>query len=74
MWRDGTPYTGAAENTFNIFGPTCDSMDRLAFPYSLASDIRESDWLEFQSTGAYSVSLRTPFNGFYADRIISLPS
>ncbi|PBP67223.1 decarboxylase [Pseudomonas syringae] len=74
VWRDTAPYAGSAEATFNIFGPTCDSMDRLAFPYSLASDIREGDWLEFQSTGAYSVSLRTPFNGFYADRIISLPS
>ncbi|ATV18233.1 ornithine decarboxylase [Pseudomonas syringae pv. theae ICMP 3923] len=74
VWRDAVPYTGDPENTFTLFGPTCDSMDRLAFPYTLASDVREGDWLEFQSTGAYSVSLRTPFNGFYADHIISLPS
>ncbi|MBI6705405.1 alanine racemase [Pseudomonas viridiflava] len=71
-WRDGVPYTAASIDTFQLFGPTCDSMDRLAFPYELAADLKEGDWLEFQSTGAYSVSLRTPFNGFYTDRIISI--
>nr|WP_245399166.1 type III PLP-dependent enzyme [Pseudomonas syringae] len=74
VWRDDAPYEGQSQDTYQVFGPTCDSMDRLAFPYSFPSDIREGDWLEFQSTGAYSVSLRTPFNGFYADQIISLAS
>ena len=72
VWRDSTPYTSRANSSFQIFGPTCDSMDRLAFPYTLTSDLAEGDWLEFQSAGAYSVSLRTPFNGFYADRIVTL--
>lgn len=74
VWRDGEPYNGGGNDVFQIFGPTCDSMDRLAFPYTLVHDLAEGDWLEFQSTGAYSVSLRTPFNGFYADRVVVLPT
>ncbi|ALK33306.1 alanine racemase [Burkholderia plantarii] len=72
VWRHGEPYEGGEQAAFQLFGPTCDSMDRLAFPYSLPADVNEGDWLEFQSVGAYSVSVRAPFNGFYADEIVDV--
>ncbi|KKB61370.1 decarboxylase [Robbsia andropogonis] len=69
-WRHGDIYDTGGKAQFQVFGPTCDSMDRLAFPYGLPDDIEEGDWLEFQSAGAYSVSLRAPFNGFYTNDIV----
>lgn len=49
---------------FAAFGPTCDSTDRLPEPLVLPRDIREGDFLEFDNTGAYSLSGRGNFNGF----------
>ncbi|WP_186102571.1 alanine racemase [Burkholderia gladioli] len=72
VWRHGEPYPGGEQASFRLFGPTCDSMDRLAFPYALPADLNEGDWLEFQSAGAYSVSVRARFNGFYADDIVDV--
>lgn len=71
-WRRGGIYDTGGRAQFQVFGPTCDSMDRLAFPYALPEDLEEGDWLEFQSVGAYSVSLRAPFNGFYTDDIVNV--
>lgn len=70
VWRRGAPYVNDDAASFQLFGPTCDSMDRLAFPYELPSDLEEGDWIEFQSVGAYSVSLRAPFNGFFTEDIV----
>jgi ornithine decarboxylase len=61
-----------AEETesFSLFGPTCDSEDAMRGPYALPADIDEGDWIEIGQWGAYSMALRTRFNGFYADRTI----
>ncbi|MDA8231945.1 MAG: type III PLP-dependent enzyme [Magnetospirillum sp.] len=48
---------------FTIFGPTCDSADRLKEPFLLPADIREGDWIEVGQIGAYGTALRTAFNG-----------
>jgi ornithine decarboxylase len=49
---------------FALFGPTCDSADRMRGPFRLPADIREGDWVELGQLGAYGACLRTQFNGF----------
>ena len=49
-----------------IFGPTCDSVDRLPGEMALAADIAEGDFVLFHGLGAYSVATNTQFNGFGA--------
>lgn len=57
---------------FTVYGPTCDSNDVLGAPFVLPDDIREGDWIELGLMGAYSLSMRTRFNGFCTDRIVSI--
>ncbi|MGB3314085.1 MAG: type III PLP-dependent enzyme [Albidovulum sp.] len=47
-----------------IFGPTCDSVDRLPGEVDLPSDLEEGDFLVFSGMGAYSTATNTRFNGF----------
>lgn len=49
-----------------IFGPTCDSVDRLPGETALPTDMEEGDFLLVQGMGAYSVVTNTRFNGFGA--------
>ena len=49
---------------FALFGPTCDSADRMRGPFRLPADMREGDWVELGQLGAYGACLRTGFNGF----------
>jgi ornithine decarboxylase len=59
--------TGEAEVAladFALFGPTCDSVDRMRGPFRLPVDVREGDWIELGQLGAYGACLRTQFNGF----------
>jgi ornithine decarboxylase len=49
---------------FSLFGPTCDSADRMRGPFRLPVDMREGDWVELGQLGAYGACLRTGFNGF----------
>ena len=37
-------------------------------------DIQAGDYLEFGNIGAYSISGRTDYNGFYSDRIVTITS
>jgi ornithine decarboxylase len=57
---------------FTVFGPTCDSLDRLPKALPLPSSIATGDWVEFGLIGAYSLSNRTAFNGFYPDRFVRI--
>jgi ornithine decarboxylase len=54
-------------NAFRIYGPTCDTLDVLPRPLTLPDDIAPGDFIVFDSIGAYSVAVRTNFNGFYPD-------
>jgi ornithine decarboxylase len=54
----------AAPADFALFGPTCDSVDRMRGPFRLPADMREGDWIELGQLGAYGACLRTGFNGF----------
>lgn len=47
-----------------IFGPTCDSVDRLPGELSLPADTAEGDFVIFHGAGAYSTVTNTRFNGF----------
>jgi ornithine decarboxylase len=50
---------------FRVFGPTCDSMDVLPRAVPLPDTIEPGDFVVFDSMGAYTISSRTHFNGFY---------
>ncbi len=47
-----------------VFGPTCDSVDRLPGEIPLPGDIAEGDFVVVQGMGAYSTVTNTRFNGF----------
>ncbi len=47
-----------------VFGPTCDSVDRLPGELALPADLAEGDYLLFHGAGAYSNATNTRFNGF----------
>ncbi len=55
---------------FSLFGPTCDNVDFLGDNYALPSEIQMGDFLQFNGLGAYSLGLRTNFNGFFSDQVI----
>jgi ornithine decarboxylase len=73
VFRDGHEHAGE-EIPFTINGPTCDSDDTLPGKVELPRDIRPGDHLEFGGIGAYSLSGRTDFNGYYSDRIVTITS
>ena len=54
---------------FNFFGPTCDSMDYMKGPFMLPNNIKEGDYIELGQLGAYGLTFRTKFNGFYSNEI-----
>jgi ornithine decarboxylase len=52
---------------FRAYGPTCDSADVLPRPVPLPDSIANGDYILFDAMGAYTVSSRSPFNGYYPD-------
>ena len=54
---------------FNFYGPTCDSLDYMKGPFLLPNNIKENDYIELGQLGAYGITFRTKFNGFFADNI-----
>tara|TARA_Y100000992_G_scaffold254664_1_gene187638 strand:+ start:196 stop:1380 length:1185 start_codon:yes stop_codon:yes gene_type:complete len=57
------------KTAFNFYGPTCDSMDFMKGPFVLPNNIKENDYIELGQLGAYGLTFRTKFNGFYSDEI-----
>lgn len=57
---------------FRVFGATCDSVDILTKPFYLPETIDTGDWIEIGHIGAYSLGLRTRFNGFYPDHFVEI--
>ena len=47
-----------------VFGPTCDSVDRLPGEIPLPVDLAEGDFVVWQGMGSYSTVTNTRFNGF----------
>lgn len=58
---------GAGDTPFRVYGPTCDTLDVLPRPLMLPENIKAGDFIVFDAIGAYSVAVRTTFNGFYPD-------
>ena len=54
---------------FDFYGPTCDSMDYMKGPFLLPNNIKENDYIELGQLGAYGLTFRTEFNGFYSNEI-----
>ena len=54
---------------FDFYGPTCDSMDYMKGPFLLPNNVKENDYIELGQLGAYGLTFRTEFNGFFSDEI-----
>ncbi len=57
---------------FSLYGPTCDSADFMKGPFVLPNNLKEGDYIEIGQLGAYSLTFRTKFNGFYSDKIFEV--
>tara|TARA_B100002051_G_scaffold267523_1_gene296115 strand:- start:774 stop:1685 length:912 start_codon:yes stop_codon:yes gene_type:complete len=57
---------------FQFYGPTCDSLDYMKGPFLMPNNIKEGDYIELGQLGAYGLTFRTKFNGFYSDTIVEL--
>ena len=64
LLRPDGPSASGTTRDYVLFGPTCDSADRMAGPFPLPADVTEGDWIEIGQLGAYGACLRTGFNGF----------
>ncbi|WP_341895307.1 type III PLP-dependent enzyme [Ferrovibrio terrae] len=64
--------SGAGLRRFTLFGPTCDSLDRMDGGFWLPEDIAEGDWVEVGQLGAYGATLRTAFNGFDRGHLVEV--
>ena len=70
---DGVPVAGETMPRI-IYGPTCDSMDRLPEPLDLPKVLAEGDYLIFEGMGAYCTATLTRFNGYGNLRVITVQS
>lgn len=57
---------------FRVCGATCDSIDILSRPFFLPETVDTGDFIEIGHIGAYSMALRTRFNGFYPDTVVKI--
>ncbi len=73
VFRNGRILEGETK-AFRLLGPTCDSTDELPGRVELPADIEVGDHIEFGCVGAYSLSGRTNFNGFFSDDVITIAS
>ncbi|WP_333792793.1 type III PLP-dependent enzyme [Hyphomicrobium sp.] len=49
---------------YELWGPTCDSIDHMKGPFLLPDCIREGDYLEIGNVGAYGRAIAGDFNGY----------
>lgn len=59
---------------FTVFGPTCDSLDRVPGTWHFPAEIGEGDYVLLTGAGAYSLALVTGFNGYGTREIFNLSS
>ena len=58
--------------SYSLYGPTCDSIDYMKGPFLLPNNLKEGDYIEVGQLGAYSLTFRTKFNGFYSNQIFEV--
>ena len=56
----------------SLYRPTCDSIDYMKGPFILPNNLKEGDYIEIGQLGAYSLTFRTKFNGFYSNQIFEV--
>ena len=61
--RNGKEIEGVSKS-WKVFGPTCDPLDVLPHRLDFIADLKEGDFIEFGTLGAYGVSTMTRFNGY----------
>jgi ornithine decarboxylase len=49
---------------FELWGPTCDSIDYMKGPFMLPASVREGDYIEIGNMGAYARAIAGRFNGY----------
>ncbi|MEP2028040.1 MAG: type III PLP-dependent enzyme [Paracoccaceae bacterium] len=57
-----------------VFGPTCDSLDRIPDGLRLPMDTAVGDYVVFDAMGAYSLAMSTAFNGYGLREVICVQS
>jgi ornithine decarboxylase len=62
----------AASRARVLYGPTCDSIDRLPEPVELPGDVAEGDYLLIDGMGAYSTATATRFNGYGGYEVVTV--
>jgi ornithine decarboxylase len=55
---------GEPTMAFEMWGPTCDSIDRMRGPFMLPQSVREGDYIEIGNIGAYGRAIAGNFNGY----------
>ncbi len=68
---DGSHRLGDARPRI-VFGPTCDSLDRLPDGLPLAADADIGDFVLFPGLGAYSLAMTTAFNGYGVSEVVTV--
>jgi ornithine decarboxylase len=63
--RDGERYRST------IFGPTCDSIDKIAVDVELP-ELTVGEWCYVENFGAYTCAASTSFNGFHHTQSINI--
>ncbi len=58
--------------SYSFYGPTCDSADYMKGPFVLPNNLKEGDYIEIGQLGAYALTFRTKFNGFYSNKIFEV--
>ena len=67
------PESAGLLQPFELWGPTCDSIDHMKGPFLLPSGIQEGDYIEIGNLGAYGRALASRFNGYgHYDEVILL--
>ncbi len=66
------PERGDRLESFQFWGPTCDSIDHMKGPFLLPDSVREGDYIEIGNMGAYGRAIAGGFNGYgrYIDIIL----
>jgi ornithine decarboxylase len=69
--RDGHEFGGVTK-AWKTFGPTCDPLDVLPHKLDLPQDLKEGDYIEFGTLGAYGLATATRFNGYGKHEIVTV--
>ena len=53
-----------SQSGFELWGPTCDSIDHMPGPFMLPESVAEGDYIEIGNIGAYGRAISGGFNGY----------